>query len=203
MSEVLADSVLNFWFGPLDVHGLPESKEKSAQWWKKDPEFDKSIRNQYGSLMEMAPMGAYDRWANTPKGRVALIVLLDQFPRNLYRGVARAFYTDVKAQLMTREALHKNELVELPLAYAYFTLMPLMHAENLELQDLGLSEFRKLEARAEGEAAKKMMQGAVNFMQQHRDIIARFGRFPHRNAALGRESLREEIEFLENGGPTF
>ncbi len=203
MSEVLADSILNFWIGPLDANGMPEIKEKSAQWFKKDPTFDSSIQKLYGSLMDMAPMGAYDRWANTPNGRVALIVLLDQFPRNLYRGMARAFYTDAKAQLMTHEALKKGEVDTLPLVYAYFVLMPLMHAENLELQDLGLNEFKKLEARAEGEAAKKLMKSASNFMQQHRDIIAQFGRFPHRNLALRRESTKEELSFLENGGASF
>lgn len=203
MTEVIAQGILNFWFGPLDAHGMPEKKDKVSTWWKKDPEFDKSIQNMYGNLMEMAPMGAYDRWSLTPEGRVALIILLDQFPRNLFRNKARAFYTDAKAQVQTREAIIKGEHRTLPLSYAYFVLMPLMHAEDLELQDLGLQGFKELVDRAESDEAKKTMQGALDYMQQHRDIIAEFGRFPHRNEPLGREATKEEIDYLKNGGKTF
>lgn len=203
MTEVLAESILKFWFGPLDAYGMPEKKEKVQTWWKKDPEFDQSIQKHYGSLMDMAPMGAYDRWANTPQGRVALILVLDQFPRNLYRGKARAFYTDEKAQVQTREAIIKGEHLTLPLSYAYFVLMPLMHAENLELQELGMKSFQQLVDKAESDNAKTTMKSALNFMRQHRDIIAEFGRFPHRNEALGREATKEEIAFLKNGGATF
>lgn len=203
MSEVLVDGILKFWFGPLNTQGLPEKKEKSKQWWKKDPEFDQSIQNQYGHLMELAPMGAYDRWSLDLAGRAALIILLDQFPRNLYRGKARAFYTDAKALVQTLEALTKGEHLKMPLAHAYFTLMPLMHAEDLVLQDLGIKQFQELEGTARGDDAQALLRGAVDFAKQHRDIIVQFGRFPHRNEALGRESSRDELDFLKNGGATF
>ncbi|RZA17939.1 MAG: DUF924 domain-containing protein, partial [Proteobacteria bacterium] len=187
MSEVLVSGILDFWFGPLNAEGMPEKKEKQAGWFKKDPEFDQRIQKQYGNLMEMAPMGAYDRFANTPEGRTALIILLDQFPRNLFRSKPRAFYTDEKAVVQAREATLKGEHLSLPLSYAYFVLMPFMHSESAEMQDLGLKHFKVLEAKASG-AGKEMMKGAVDYMNQHRDIIVQFGRFPHRNEILGRES---------------
>jgi len=201
MSQVLVKGILDFWFGPLDNLGLA-SKEKQKRWFAKDDSFDKSIRSQFGDLMELAPMGAYDLWSKSPEGRVALIVLLDQFSRNLYRGHARAFYCDEKAQVLTMQAIHASEHLTLPLSYAYFVLMPLMHAEKLELQDLGVKLFLELADRSEG-AARDLMTSAADFATRHRDIIAQFGRFPHRNAFLGRTSTTAEQEFLANGGPTF
>ena len=202
MNDVLVDGILKFWFGELDAEGLA-AEEKQKQWFTKDDAFDKRIRNQFGSLMELAPMGAYDRWSLTSEGKVGLIVLLDQFSRNLYRGKARAFYCDEKAQVLTLKAIDAGEHVSLPLSYAYFALIPLMHAENLDRQNLGVKLFQELGERARSGRGKAMMKGAIDYMILHRDIIARFGRFPHRNEALGRESTPAEIEFLANGGPTF
>ncbi len=201
MSEVLVKGILDFWFGPLDSQGLAQ-KSKVKQWFAKDDAFDNTIRSQFGNLMELAPMGAYDLWSKNPEGRVALIVLLDQFPRNLFRSQARAFYCDEKAQVLCLQAVAAHEHLTLPLSYAYFVLMPLMHAEKLELQDLGVKLWGELAEREKGDG-KDLMLGAVSYMIKHRDIIAQFGRFPHRNAALGRSSTAAELEFLANGGPTF
>ncbi|MBC7661627.1 MAG: DUF924 domain-containing protein [Chitinophagaceae bacterium] len=201
MTEVIANGLLNFWFGALDSDGVA-SAAKQKQWFVKDDAFDKSIKSQYGSLMELAPMGAYDRWSLTPEGRVALIVLLDQLPRNLYRGNARSFYTDAKAQFQNRKAVEAGEHLSLPLSYAYFVLMPLMHAEHIEAQDECVRHFTQLRDRESGRG-RIMMENALTFAHTHRDIIARFGRFPHRNFEMNRESSAAEIEFLANGGPTF
>ncbi|RYZ57769.1 MAG: DUF924 domain-containing protein [Proteobacteria bacterium] len=201
MSQVLVSSILDFWFGPLDAEGMA-SEKKMKNWFAKDDDFDKSIKSLYGNLMELAPMGAYDLWGKTPEGRVALLIVLDQFPRNLFRGKARSFYTDEKAQVVCTSALAAGEHLTLPISYAYFILMPLMHSETLALQDLGVKHFKELRDRSEGKA-KKMMEGAVDYAIKHRDIVAEFGRFPHRNEFLGRESTPAEIKFLAEGGARF
>lgn len=203
MSQVLVKGILDFWFGPLDAQGLA-AEEKRKNWFAKDEAFDKSIESQFGNLMELAPMGAYDLWLKTPEGRVALIVLMDQFSRNVFRGKPRAFYCDEKVQVIARQAIAAGEHLSQPLSYGYFILMPLMHAENLELQDLGVKLFQELAEKTKGQGeAGTMMGSALDYMRQHRDIIATFGRFPHRNVILGRQSSPEEIAFLKSGGPTF
>ncbi|RZA12600.1 MAG: DUF924 domain-containing protein [Proteobacteria bacterium] len=201
MTEVVAEGLLNFWFGKLDANGVA-AEAKQKQWFAKDDAFDKSIKSQYGSLMELAPMGAYDRWSLTPEGRTALIVLLDQFPRNLFRGQARSFYTDEKAQFQTRKAVEAGEHLSLPISYAYFTLMPLMHAEHIEAQEELIKHFTLLHDREMGKG-KSLMENALKYAVMHRDIIAQFGRFPHRNHQMQRESTKAELDFLANGGPTF
>ena len=203
MIPVLAQGILDFWFGPLDAQGLA-SEKKRKNWFSKNDDFDKSIKSQFGNLMELAPMGAYDLWIKAPESRVALVVLMDQFSRNLFRGKPRAFYCDEKTQVVTMQAIKAGEHLSLPVSYGYFVLMPLMHAEKLELQDLGVKLFGELHEQNIGKgAAETMTKGALAYMKQHRDIIAQFGRFPHRNEIMGRESTPEESVFLKNGGPTF
>ena len=197
----LAEDILEFWIGGLDKQGMA-SAEHQKHWFAKDSEFDKRIANRFGNFLEPAGMGAFDRWAASPRGRVAELILLDQFPRNIFRGQARSFYYDKKAQHLCLEGMRKNEHLELPVSYAYFLLMPTMHAEDLEIQTLGVAAFSVLHDRNEGEA-KKMMASALDYAERHRAIIQKFGRFPHRNEALKRESTEEELAFLKQPGSSF
>lgn len=199
--DLLAKDILQFWFGPLDEKGRAQA-DKMDRWFRKDPAFDEEIRRKYGEYLFPAAWGAYDRWCQNDKGRVALIIMLDQFPRNLYRNQAKAFYFDGKALFLSKESINSEHFLRVPSLYGYFSLMPTMHAESLEAQELGIQAFRRLEEAA-NEELKPIVADGINYAIRHRDIIARFGRFPHRNAILGRETTEEEAEFLKQPGSSF
>ncbi len=199
--EVLAESILNFWFGDISGDGTVDA-EKSKRWFKKDEIFDKSIERVYGSYLDTAVMGGLDRWANDPKSITALIVMLDQFPRNVYRGLEKSFIYDKKALALANLAVDKNYYKEVPAVCAYFQAMPFMHSEDIKMQDKGIKQFEWLIENTEGDV-KKMMEMALDFAQKHRVIIEKYGRFPHRNAALYRESTAEEVEFLKGPDSSF
>jgi uncharacterized protein (DUF924 family) len=179
------DEVIEFWFGIT-----PE------KWFAKDPAFDDEIRQKFGSLQAEAAAGAHDDWRGTPRGDLALLVLLDQFPRNLFRGDAKSFATDAKA-LAIAETMSREGLTPLQVMVS---LIPYQHVEDLALQNKGIDAY---EALAAAHPENKMLSIAVDFAKQHRDIIARFSRFPHRNTIVGRESTPEEIEFLKQPGSSF
>ncbi|MFW7381355.1 MAG: DUF924 family protein [Oligoflexus sp.] len=200
--EPLAQGILNFWFGPLDANGLV-AKEKSDRWFQKDAAFDQEIRKKFEEYLQPAAWGAFDRWNLHDDSRVALLVLLDQFPRNIYRNDPKSFYFDQKALHISMEGIHSEHFLRVPVVYAYFSIMPTMHAESLEAQETGIAAFeRLLQAAAPGEL-KEMLASALDYAKRHRDIIAQFGRFPHRNAILGRDSRKEELEFLQQPGSSF
>lgn len=174
--------VLDFWFrelGPKDWFGAGE---------KLDP----VIRSRFGTLHEQAACGAHDGWAQTPLGRLALIIVLDQFSRHIHRGSAQAFAADAKAQQLTLAGLAAGEDEQLAFGQRQFFYMPLMHAESAELQQLCLDRFGALKALAEN---------LLHFAQGHSDEITHFGRFPLRNAALGRHSSAQEAAFLKTAQP--
>ena len=175
--------VLGFWFGL----GMKE------RWFKKDPAFDAEVLARLGALRERAAAGAFGAWRDSAEGCLALIVLLDQVPRNLFRGQAQAFATDPAARELTGHALAQGFDAALTQDQLGFLYMPLEHGESLEDQDLCLRLTAMLDENS------TWHQWAV----PHRDIIARFGRFPHRNAALGRKSTPEELEFLEQPKSSF
>ncbi|MEQ8665332.1 MAG: DUF924 family protein [Rhodospirillales bacterium] len=183
------DVVIDFWFGEpgSDLRG-----KGRKVWWVVDEAFDTAVQDTLGSLYEKAAAGVFDGWAEDPKGCVALVLLLDQAPRNLFRGHARAFATDEKARGVTREALAHRLDLEVPEFMRVFLYMPLEHSEDLTDQELCVELMRALGN-----------QTYVDFAVRHRDIIARFGRFPHRNDVLGRRSTEEEIEFLKQPGSSF
>lgn len=183
LDEGLADearSVLKFWF----VECSPE------QWFKKDPEFDRAVKERFEDLRARALAGAYDGWMETPQGALALVIALDQFSRNLFREDGRAFEADAKARSLTDLAIERGLDVGLPRRARMFLYLPYMHAEDLERQDACV---RLVEATEMGEET-------MYHAEQHRDVIRRFGRFPHRNAMMGRETTPEEEAFLRDGG---
>ena len=193
--------VLSFWFGP---RGLEEGSDQAtmARWFTKDPAFDEEIRSRFGGLYEQARAGALDGWAVDPTGRLALVIVLDQFPRNMFRGTGRMFESDAKALRLAREGIvlgHDQALGPDPRSFLY---MPLMHAEDLPTQEECVELFGQLRDETSGTARERAAL-SLDFARRHRDIVKRFGHFPHRNALLGRDSSPEERAFLEQPGSSF
>ncbi len=186
--------ILEFWFG---APGSAEHGSLRKCWFEKDPAFDEDIRRRFLPMLEAAAAGQLDEWASRPESLLALIVLLDQFPRNLFRDAPRAFATDAKALALAQQALAQGFDAQLmPVARA-FIYLPFEHSEDLAMQDRAVALFAALAASG-GEFASYL-----DYAERHRDVIRRFGRFPHRNAILGRFSTAEEIEFLARPGAGF
>ena len=173
----LAQAVIHFWCDELQ----PE------QHWKKDPELDRHISEQFGKLREEVLRTNAAGWRDTPETLAAAIILLDQFSRNMFRGQAKAFEADPLALELSKEALAKGWVDKLPKPLPSFMLMPLQHSENLEDQERSVAEFRDRDPEN------------YRYALLHRDQIKRFGRFPGRNQALGRVSTPEEREVIERG----
>lgn len=185
--------VLDFWFGEA---GSPEHGKPRQVWFSKSDAFDDAIRARFLDLHLRAADGQLSQWAARSDSLLALIVVLDQFPRNLYRGTSKAFTTDDQALAAAQLALDRGfDRVLLPVQ-RWFVYLPFEHAEDLTLQRKCLQLFESL--RSDPDSA-----GSVDFARRHFEIIARFGRFPHRNAILGRASTPEEIEFLRQPGSGF
>ncbi len=175
--------VLRFWF----AEGM------GGRWFKKDDAFDAEVKTNLGRAYRLAAMGALDTWKESAIGCLALVILLDQVPRNLFRGDARAFATDADARLVTRHALERGFDRALSQSERLFLYLPLEHSEDLGDQEDCCRLTAALDEQPEWH----------DYALRHRDVIARFGRFPHRNAILGRPSTREEEEFLTEPGSSF
>jgi uncharacterized protein (DUF924 family) len=192
------DDVLEFWLGkPGDP---PLAKEKT--WWKKDEAFDQQIRDRFQATLERAVAGELASWRETPKGRLALVILFDQFSRNMFRGTPRAFAQDSLAQDVAAQALDAGDDDTLPPVAASFLYMPFMHAENVAGQDRCVAGYEKMLASCPADV-KAMAEHSLKYAHLHRDIVVRFGRFPHRNAILERPSTPEEAHFLTQPNSSF
>ena len=183
------ERIVVFWFG---APGSAESLRRPDQWFKADTEFDREIRDSFGADYEAAAAGRHADLAATADGSLALIVLLDQFPRNMFRGSAKAFATDATALDLARGSVERGFDRGMPPERRQFLYMPYQHTEDLAIQHRSIELFTDLN-----------YMTCLDHAIQHRDIIARFGRFPHRNAALGRTSTAEEIDFLKQPGSSF
>ena len=200
MNEI--EQVLDFWFGACDANGSLDPAKKKI-WFGDGRKHDAEIRQRFGTLHEQAHGGELEQlWAATPLGRIALIIILDQFSRHIHRGTAAAFAQDPVAQRLVISGLGLNADHALNPAQRAFFYIPLEHAENLEMQRLGVRCFDGL-VHTVARAWRKDYEEFLDYAQRHRDIIERFGRFPHRNAPLGRASTAEEIEFLKQPGSSF
>lgn len=199
------ESVLAFWFG-----GAPDptagdaaiATRQSALWWKKDPATDAAIRTRFAAWTTRAASGALDHWAYTPRGRLALIVLTDQFPRNMYRDTPQAFAFDALARSWCRQGLLRGDDQALRPIERLFFCLPLEHAEDLADQQQMLALMHALAAQVPA-ADAETFAGFVHYAERHLAVIARFGRFPHRNTILGRASTPEEAVFLTQPGSSF
>jgi uncharacterized protein (DUF924 family) len=186
--------ILNFWFGGPDS---AEFGQRRKVWFFKDPAFDAEVHERFAQDYAAAAVGRYDAWRETAHGALALIILLDQFPRNMFRDTARAFAADKQALQVAKHALAHGFDRELTPYERLFAYLPFEHSENLEDQD------RSLELMGTLEKADQSLADVLDYAQRHRAVIARFGRFPHRNRILGRESTPEEITFLGEPGSSF
>ena len=194
MIDPQAQVVLDFWFGPADD---PQHRLPRPQWFVKDDAFDAQIRQRFGGLIERALDGETGHWAAEVEGALAQIVVLDQFTRNAYRGSARAFAGDVRALAAARALVTSGQERALSGVQRQFVYLPFEHAEDLTAQRESLRLFAQLER--DDPAVGELLVWA----QRHHDIVERFGRFPHRNAALGRVSTPEELAFLQQPGSGF
>jgi uncharacterized protein (DUF924 family) len=186
--------VLEFWFG---APGSPEHGTRRPEWFRKDPAFDALVAQRFGPALEAALAGRLDAWAADASGTLALILVLDQFTRNSFRDTPRAFAGDPQALALARGLVARGADRTLPTLQRPFAYLPFEHAEDLAVQQESVRLFEALAAAAPDEAE------SLDYAIRHRDIVARFGRFPHRNAILGRTSTAEELEFLRQPGSRF
>lgn len=208
MSDQLAPSplarpqdVLAFWFGahPLDQQVMLQVQK---QWFQKNDRFDAQIRERFGATLVAALAGRLDNWADDAEGRLALIVVLDQFTRNTFRGQAASFAGDRQALALALEGVARGDDGRLPPLARPFMYLPLEHSEELAMQERAVQLFDALPAQAEGDVAKSLALNA-DYAHRHLDVIQRFGRFPHRNAILGRDSTPQERDYLAQPGAGF
>ena len=191
MTPDLARQVLDFWFGSGQDYG-----KRHGRWFAKDPAFDAQLRDRFAALLQALAAGAHRDWQDEPAACLARTLVLDQFSRQIHRGTAQAFATDPLALQTARHLLGQHfDSAMLPVE-RLFAYLPFEHSESLADQELACELMQPL-------AKHPQTEDAVRYAIAHRDIIARFGRFPHRNAALGRASTAEEREFLRQPGSAF
>jgi uncharacterized protein (DUF924 family) len=189
------DDVLTFWFGSAPATNASEFGVKMKRWYLGGEGEDAAIRERFAEAIEQALDGGLDAWAETLRGRLALVLLLDQMTRSVFRGTARAFAGDARAQQLAVETLRAGTASALDFEHRHFLYMPLVHAEDAALLDLFNEVFPQALARVP-EWARPLLSDGLEQGAKYRAVFARFGRFPHRNEALGRRSTPEELEFL-------
>ncbi|AZN36652.1 DUF924 family protein [Iodobacter ciconiae] len=182
------DDVLSFWFG--------EQLEIRAQWFHKDAEFDAQINTKFLAFVEMAAQGKLNHWLKTPRHCLAYIILLDQFPRNIFRNSARSFAYDHLALQAAKDIINAGFNTQFHALEQLFIYLPLEHSENLADQELTLSLMKQWQN-------EPQLQGFYDYAIKHHAVIQRFGRFPHRNTLLGRNSTMEELNYLSLPGAGF
>jgi len=202
-----AHDVLEFWFGTRPYG--PAAVAQRMHFWFGDadapeiqPQTDERIRLRFAELTRQAAEGEIASWESSPRRRLALILLLDQFPRNLYRGRAAAYAHDRRALELALGGMQLGADAALDPVERIFFYMPLQHAESRDVQEESLAAFRRLAAEAPAEL-NAVFAGVSQFARLHHDIVERFGRFPHRNQLLGRDSTAEERSWLDHGGVSF
>lgn len=178
----MIEEVLSFWF----------EESGPEQWWARDPRFDAEIRSRFGALHDRAVQGELHGWRDTPEGRLAEIIVLDQFSRNLYREDPRAFAADAMALALAQEAVRIGADQAVPPVQRQFFYMPYQHSESPRIHEIAVQLFESLDD-----------PESLDFERRHKAIIDRFGRYPHRNRVLGRPSTPEEIAFLREPGSSF
>jgi uncharacterized protein (DUF924 family) len=196
-----AESILEYWFG-TEADDLVAANQHAALWWKKNPKIDEEIRDRFASLLDAAANGNLDDWLTDPHGRLAMIILVDQFSRNMYRDTPRSFAFDAFSQNWCKSGLDSGaDRLLRPIERVFFNL-PLEHSESLQDQQRSVALSKEL-AESVPDAHRELFDGFLNYAVRHCEIVQRFGRFPHRNAILGRESTDEEIAFLQQPGSSF
>ncbi|RUR56387.1 DUF924 domain-containing protein [Aeromonas veronii] len=194
--------LLDFWFGD-EADDVLRATRQAPLWWGKSSETDALLASRFGKLAEAAAKGSLAHWADAPSGRLALILLLDQLPRNIHRGTPAAFAQDPLARDLCLKGLSIGADKSLSPLERVFFYLPLEHAESREQQARSVALFETLAAEQAGTPAQATFAGFADFARRHQVIIERFGRFPHRNDILGRTSTPEEAAFLQQPGSGF
>jgi uncharacterized protein (DUF924 family) len=207
MTAPSAQDILFFWFGPRPYTAARVLQHSRLWFGEPDapeltPQTDELIRERYGELALAAEQGRLTFWESSPRRRLALILLLDQFSRNIYRGGAHAYAQDLKALSLTVSGMQIGADATLDPLERLFFYMPLMHAESLDVQEESLAAFRRLVEESPADL-RRTFQDSLESAVRHRDVIEQFGRFPQRNQVLRRESTPEELEWLEFDGAKF
>lgn len=199
--QIRIDAILSFWFMEQTL-SAPQIDGRMDAWFGEDPVFDEEIAKEFAEDVENASEGRLDHWAHEPRGRLALILLLDQFRRNIYRNTAEAFEKDKAAlKLCVEGAMEKKDKGLAPIHKAFF-YMPLQHAESRKVQAKSRVIYQRL-AEAVSPTYKETFETIAQFADLHADIVERFGRFPHRNKLLERENNPDEEEYLTSDSPDF
>lgn len=194
-AKQLVDNIHEFWFGPLDDTGIC-AQDRNPLWFAASDETDRTCRERFGSWVERALAGELDEWEQRDEALVALVLLLDQFTRNIYRGSAGAFSGDQRALELAQRTIESGRYQRLPAIHQVFLYMPLEHCEDPGVQEECVTLFEELAA----VTGNPQIGSFTRYAVAHRDVIAQFGRFPHRNALLGRESSAAELEHLRTHG---
>ena len=193
------DAVLDYWLGDIGADGAAIDQTRQKIWFNASGETDRDIRDCFGQDLRWAIDGELAGWERSPRGRLALIILLDQFTRNCFRGSPDAFASDGNAQRLVLQGLAMGHDLNLRPTERLFFYMPLMHAEDRAPQSEAVAQFEKLAADCDG-ALKETVEAFRDSALQHKEVIERFGRFPRRNALLGRSSTPEEKAYIAAGG---
>ena len=195
------EEVHRFWFADTLVYPRA-AEERNTVWFDASPDFDAEVRTRFESIIDAAARGELSDWENAPRSCAALVVVLDQFPRNAYRRTAAAFAHDALALRTTKHAVDARHLDALSVPERAFLLMPYQHIEDVSVQREGLRLFEGMEEDAEPQW-RAFAGNVLRYARAHLEIVERFGRFPHRNAILGRPSTAVEIEYLESNSNAF
>ena len=196
------ETILGYWFGSPGPLTVERFQQRGKMWFMRNADVDRYVREQFSDDVVRAASGALAEWEKSPRGRLGLIVLLDQFPRNMHRGSPRAFEDDAKAMKLSLEGVQQKMDAALDLFERWVFYLPLMHAEDAKMQALCVECFEGLRTDAPG-PLKDAFVDTCNMARRHRDIVDRFGRFPHRNETLGRPSTEAETAFLREPNSSF
>ncbi|MDH3991166.1 MAG: DUF924 domain-containing protein [Gammaproteobacteria bacterium] len=199
--QIRIEAILSFWFKEQAL-SAPQIDQRMEIWFSEDPVFDHEIEKEFADDVDKACKGELNHWADDPHGRLALIILIDQFRRNIHRGTARAFSKDRLAlELCVHGAMAKKDHALTPIQKVFF-YMPLQHAESRKVQAKSVELYRKL-AETVSPTLRQTFMTVAEFAELHKDIVDQFGRFPHRNKLLKRENTPEEAEYLASDSPDF
>lgn len=195
------EDVLDFWFGQPGP-AADVAARQSKLWFGKSAANDQQVTERFAGTLIAAGSGKLDHWALTPRSQLALIVVLDQFPHHIHRDHGQSFAYDAQSLALAQAMIQNGDAARVAPIERVFVYLPLEHTESLALQDESVALYAQLAADASA-AERPLFKGFLDYAQQHRDVVARFGRFPHRNELLGRPGTTEEIEFLKQPGSRF
>jgi uncharacterized protein (DUF924 family) len=201
-AEARPEDILAYWFAAPPA-SKPELDAAMKRWFGGGADQDATIARRFRATIDAAARGELEAWAANARSRLALILLLDQFPRSVHRRTQLAYAQDARALDLTLSGIDSGLDRQLAPLERMFFYMPMQHAESREIQERGVVEFARLAEEAPEGYLRNTLAGSADYAKQHRDIIARFGRFPHRNAALGRQSTAAEASYLAQDAPKF